>query len=344
MSTSFVYHAFGLHGYEYVHQKFECGGVMFRVRPKWRLLRCPACKSKRVIRRGVYLRKLRSLPIGRKPVWLIVEVPRVRCTLCGCVRRIRLGIAESKRSYTRAFSRYVLELTKVMTLKDVALFLGIGWDCVKDILKRNLTRRFSRPALRQSRYLAIDEISVRKGHNYLTLVMDLDSGAVLFVGEGKGAQALEEFWPMLRRSRASIQAVATDMSAAYISAVLEHLPGVPLVFDHFHVVKLMNEALTQIRRGLHRELKESLGKNVVKGTRWILLKNPENLSPERDEAARLQEALKLNKPLATAYYMKEDLRQFWSQPDKETARTVIDNWIERAQSSGIGHLRSAPQN
>jgi transposase len=338
MSTSFLYHAIGLKDYEYVHQKFEDGSVVFRVRPKWQLLRCPACKSKRVVRRGLYLRKLRSLPIGRKPIWLMVEVPRIWCALCGCVRRIHLGIVEPKRSYTRAFERYVLDLTKVMTLKDVALFLGIGWDCVKDILKRNLIRRFSRPRLKHVRYLAIDEISVRKGYKYLTLVMDIDSGAVLFVGTGKGAEALKPFWLMLRRSQAKIQAVATDMSAAYIGAVLENLPKVPLVFDHFHVVKLMNEALTQIRRGLHHELKDVLGKKVLKGTRWILLKNPENLSAEHDEAARLQKALKLNEPLATAYYMKEDLRQFWSQPDKDTAHTVIDDWIARAQSSGIKHL------
>jgi transposase len=338
MSTSFIYHAFGLQGYEYVHQKFEDGSVVIRVRPRWRLVRCPACRSKEVVRRGLYLRKLRCQPIGRKPVWLMGEVPRVRCALCGCVRRIHLGIAEPKRSYTRAFARYVLDLTKVMTLKDVSRFLGIGWDCVKDILKRNLARRFARPKLDKVRYLAIDEISVKKGHKYLTLVMDLDSGAVLFVGEGKGAEALAPFWQLLRRSRASIQAVATDMSAAYIGAVLENLPGVPLVFDHFHVVKLMNEALTQIRRGLHHELKDVLGKQVLKGTRWILLKNPENLSPERNEAAQLQEALKLNEPLATAYYMKEDLRQFWSQANKETARSVIDSWIERAQASGIGPL------
>jgi len=338
MSTSFVYHAIGPQDYEYVHQKFEGGNITFRIRPKWQLLRCPVCKSRRVVRRGVYLRKLRSLPIGRKPMWLMVEVPRVWCVVCCCVRRIRLRIAEPKRSYTRAFERYVLDLTKLMTLKDVALFLGIGWDCVKDILKRNLTRRFSRPSLKHVRYLAIDEISILKGHKYLTLVMDIDSGAVLFVGKGKGAEALEPFWLMLRRSRAKVQAVSTDMSIAYITAVVENLPGVPLVFDHFHVVKLMNEALTQIRRGLYQQLKDVLGKNVLKGARWILLKNPENLSAERNEAVRLQEALKLNEPLATAYYMKEDLRQFWNQPNKETAETVIDCWIQRAVSSGIAHL------
>ncbi|MDR1346668.1 MAG: transposase family protein, partial [Bacteroidales bacterium] len=125
MSTSFLYHAFGLTGYEYVHQKFEGGSVVFRIRPKWRLLRCPSCKSRQVVRRGVYLRKLRTVPIGCKPVWVVVEVPRVCCAVCGCIRRIHLGIAEANRSYTRIFARFALALTKVMTLKDVALFLGV---------------------------------------------------------------------------------------------------------------------------------------------------------------------------------------------------------------------------
>jgi transposase len=168
--------------------------------------------------------------------------------------------------------------------------------------------------------------------------MDLESGAVLFVGDGKGAEALKPFWEQLRLSRAQVLAVATDMSAAYIGAVLDNLPGVPLVFDHFHVVKLMNEALTQIRRGLHHEQKDLLGKKILKGTRWLLLKNPENLLPERDEPAKLQEALEMNKPLATAYYMKEDLRQFWNQQDKAVAETVIKDWIKRAQATGIGPL------
>ena len=338
MSTSFVYHALGLSDYEYVHQKFSDGCVTIRVRPKWRLLRCPVCGSQEVRRRGVCLRKLRSLPVGRKPIWLLVEVPRVGCRACGSVRRIHLGIAEPRCEYTRAFSRYVIELSRVMTLKDIAVFLGVGWDCVKKIVKSNLARRFRQPKLRHIRYLSIDEISIQKGHKYLTLVMDIDSGAVVFVGDGRGADALEPFWPMLSRSRARIQAVATDMSAAYISAVQQNLPGVPLVFDHFHVVKLMNDTLTQVRRNLYNELKTTPNKKVLKGTRWILLKNPENLSSERNESARLQEALQLNQPLATAYYLKEEFRQFWSQPDKETARKVIESWVVRAQSSGIEPL------
>jgi len=338
MSTSLVYHAFGLQGYTYIHQQFIGGSIVFRVRPKGKLVRCPQCRSYHVIRRGVSERMLRTLPIGFKPVWLLVEVPRVECLVCGCLGRIHLGIAAPRRWYTYAFERFVLSLTKVMTLKDVSRVTGIGWDCVKDILKRHLEWRFARPSLSRLRYIAIDEISVKKGHKYLTLIMDLQSGVVVFVGDGKGSEALAPFWKALRRSRAKIQAVATDMSQAYIGAVWENLPKVPLVFDHFHVVKLMNEALTQIRRGLYHELHNVLGRKVLKGSRWILLKNPESLCQERNEAARLEEALRLNEPLATAYYMKEDLRQIWSQQSKDAAKAALDTWISRALTSCIGPL------
>ena len=128
------------------------------------------------------------------------------------------------------------------------------------------------------------------------------------------------------------------MSAAYIGAVLENLPGVPLVFDHFHVVKLMNEALTEVRRSLYHELRDVMGRRVLKGSRWILLKNPENLCLEREEAKHLQEALRLNEPLATAYYMKEDLRQIWSRESKGEAKVALDSWISRTLAAGIGPL------
>lgn len=338
MSTSLLYLAFGLEGYDYVRKSFVAGSMIFYVRPKAKLVRCPCCKSWDVIRRGSSERWLRTVPIGFKPVWLAVDVPRIECRTCACVRRIDVGIAEPRRWYTRAFERFALALTKVMTMLDVATLLGIGWDGVKDILKRHLRRRFSKPRLSRLRYIAIDEISVRKGHKYLTLVMDLSSGAVVFVGDGKGAEALAPFWAQLKRSRGKIQAVATDMSTAYIGSVLENLPGVPLVFDHFHVVKLMNDKLTVVRRTLYHELKDTMGKDVLKGSRWILLKNPENLDKSRNEQKRLEEALRLNEPLATAYYLKEDLRQIWSQPDKATAAKVLDGWIERATTSGIGPL------
>ena len=126
-----------------------------------------------------------------------------------------------------------------------------------------------------------------------------------------------------------------DMSAAYISAVRDYLPRAQIVFDHFHVIKLMNEKLSDLRREMYREAVDKLHKDVLKGTRWLLLKNPENLDPQRDEPQRLQEALRLNQPLATAYYLKEDLGQFWEQPHKTAARNFLTSWYLRAMNSGI---------
>lgn len=338
MSTSLLYHAFGLRGYDYVHTKYEEGAVNFRVKPKPDLVICPLCRNRKIKRRGCFERKLRLPSAGSKVVNVLIKVPRIECLACGGLRLMELKIAEARRSYTKAFERLVLEFSRLMTLKDVARHLKVGWDCVKDIVKRNLHKRFSKPKLSHLRYLAIDEISISKGHKYLTVVLDLDSGQVVFVGDGKGADALKPFWERLKRSSAKISAVSTDMSPAYVASVLENWPSASLVFDHFHVVKLMNEQLSDLRRKLYHDLMAGREKKVLKGSRWLLLKSPENLDEKRNEKQRLQEALALNAPLSTAYYLKEDLRQIWSQPDKASAALALDGWIKTASSSGIGPL------
>lgn len=335
MSTSLLYHAFGIRGYQYVRADFEGGKVIFTVSQGMGRFRCEACGSRRVVRRGTYPRRFRSLPIGRRPVQVVLAVPRVGCTECGAVRQVPVGFADERRSYTKAFERHVLDLSRHMTIRDVARHLQVGWDVVKDIQKRYLGRKFRRVKLKHLRQIAIDEISVGRGQRYLTVVLDLGSGAVVFVGEGKGADALNPFWKRLNASHAKVKAVAMDMAPAYISAVLTHLPNAVLVFDRFHIIKLFNEKLSDLRRDLYREATDKLHKQVLKGTRWLLLKNPEHLDDSRDEPKRLREALKLNESLAAAYYMKEDLRRVWEQPDKAAARRVLTAWIRRAETSGI---------
>ena len=339
MSTSLLYHGFGLVGYEYVRTQYAGGAVSFSVKRRRRKFRCSSCRSRNIILRGTIPRRFRIVPIGSKKVFLDYEVQRLECRRCGKIRQEKLGFADPRFSYSHAFERYALDLSKHMTIQDVARHLGISWDVVKEIQKRDLTRRFSRPCLKNVKRIAIDEISVLKGHRYLTVVLDMDTGAVIFVGDGKGGDALDPFWKKLRRSRAKVKAVAMDMSPAYISAVLEHLPKATIVFDHFHVIKLFNDKLSDLRRDLHREAKENLPKEVLKGTRWLLLKNPENLDAEKKEKERLAEALKLNEPLSCAYYLKEDLRQIWLQPNKETAERVFADWIKRAQATSIKMLK-----
>ena len=338
MSTSLLYHSFGLVGYRYVNQSFQGGKVTFRIEQPRERLRCPQCGDADVWAQGGEERIFRAVPIGSKPVHIQFKVPRVMCFACGQVRQVKLGFADPKKRYTRSFERYALDLSRHMTIQDVAEHLQVSWDTIKEIQARSLQRRFGKPKLHKLRQIAIDEIAVGKGHHYLTVVLNLLSGAVVFVGDGKGVEALEPFWRMVRRARAKIKAVATDMSKAYIRAVRDNLQGVVHVFDHFHVIKLFNDKLSAFRRELYHQAQSDRQRKILKGTRWLLLKNPENLDAERDEQRRLQAALRLNLPLATAYYLKEDLRQIWMQPNKRTARRVLRDWLARARVSGVRML------
>jgi transposase len=339
MSTSLLYHAFGIRGYQYVRTDYQGGEVVFTISQDPKTCRCSAGGAREVQSHGGVERRYRALPIGSRPTAVVLSVPRVRCLVCGVVRQVEIAFADPRRGYTRSFERYALELSRRMTIRDVASQLGVGWDVIKDIQKRDLMRRFAKPRLKELRHIAIDEIAVAKGHRYLTIVMDLDSGVVKFVGNGKGADALKPFWKRLRSSGAQIEAVAMDMSVAYRGAVSTELPNAKIVFDHFHVIKLFNDRLSNLRRALYREATDVMHKEVLKGTRWLLLKNPENLDPKKNEKQRLEEALALNQPLATAYYMKEDLRRFWEQPGKRFATTFLDGWIRRAEASGIKILQ-----
>jgi transposase len=339
MSTSLLYHAFGLRGYDYLSTAYQDGHVRFTVGQRPHTRRCPACGSRHVAPRGHQQRTFKAVPIGGKPVEITLAIPRVACPACEVIRQVPLDFADPRRSYTRSFERYALELSRLMTIQDVAQHLRVGWDTIKDMQKRDLQHRYRKPRLSKLKQIAIDEISIGKGHRYLTVVLNLQTGAVVFVGDGKGADALDPFWRRLRASRAQVEAVATDMSPAYIEAIQKHLGDAVHVFDHFHVIKLFNEKLSDFRRELHREATDKLHKEVLKGTRWLLLKNPENLDPKRGERERLEEALKLNQPLATVYYMKEDLRQIWEQKDKATAAQVLDDWNRRAEASCIKVLQ-----
>jgi transposase len=265
----------------------------------------------------------------------MISIQRVLCLTCGLVRLVKVGFADPRRPYTKAFERYALELCRHMTIRDVARHLEVGWDVIKKIQKRYLIRHYLRPKLKALKQIAIDEITIGPGHQYLTIVLDLKSGAVVFVGEGKGSEALLPFWKRLKCSKAKIEAVAMDMSPAYISAVTENLPKAQIVFDHFHVIKMFNDKLDELRRKLYREADTALQKRVLKGTRWLLLKCPKNLDEDRDEHQRLNEALKLNEPLATAYYLKEDLRQLWSQNEKSDAETFLNHWCNLATASKV---------
>lgn len=341
MSTSLWYHAFGIRGRGWRHSRtdFSDGVVVATMEQDGSYFACPVCHARNVIRVGTVTRRLRAGNFNSKAFYVEAVVQRVKCKQCGAVRQMGIPFANEHSRYTKGFERYVLDLSKEMTIHALAKHLGVSWDVVKDIQKRYLGRKFPPVKLKGLKAIGIDEIYLGKKHRFRTVVLDLVSGAVVFVGQGKGAAALDPFWKKLGKNKDKILAVAADLSPAYTQAVREHLPKATLVFDHFHVIKLMNEKLTELRRELYREATELLQKEVLKGIRWLLVKNSGNLDDKRNERQRLEEALRINEPLAKAYYMKEELGLVWKQPDKTAAREFLNDWIARAQVSGVRMLQ-----
>jgi transposase len=239
-------------------------------------------------------------------------------------------------SYTHKLQAFVESLWGMMTVTDLAAVTGLGWDTVKNIIKARLEKDYGHPRLRGLKRLSIDEIYFGRDKKFYTLVIDLDSGQIVWVAKGRGGEALRPFWRALHCSRAKIQAVAMDMSPAYWAAVLEHLPEAAIVFDRFHIMKLVNEKLDDLRREMVREAIGPM-RQTVKGVRYLLLMRRENV--EEEKLPRLDDALQHNQPLFAGYLLKEALSLLWEQPSYERMRSFLSEWCQWAQESDIPQMQ-----
>jgi Transposase and inactivated derivatives len=334
MSATLLYHMLGIRGYKLVKQNIVSGGIEFII--DCHTLTCPVCGSTNVWRKGHKTRSFKSVPIGSKKTTIILNVPRIHCHDCQAKQQVHLTFAEEHKRYTRFLATHVLDLLLSMTCQDVAEHLGMSWDTVRDIEKTRLKRDFAKPPLKDVTHIAIDEIAVQKRHKYLTVVMDLKTGRVIFVGDGKDGDALLPFWKRLKRSRANIIAVCSDMSPAYTKAIKTHLPDAIHVFDRFHVMKLFNAKLTDLRRRLYGETKNPEEKSALKGIRFDLLKR----EPDEKSSERLEKALSVSADLAVGYALKEQLYELWEADDETEAFGLLVEWIEDAEWSQIPEMQA----
>jgi len=337
MSTSLLYHAFGLRGVKYNSTEYKKGTVILHAEVTSSVECCPVCHSWKTVRRkGSKERILRMIPIGSRQTFLILKIWRIRCEDCGSLRWPKLHFVQGKRRHTKRFARFAIDLLHWMTISGTARILSVGWDVIKDIHKEYLRRRYKVPPLKNLRYLGIDEFSIRKGHSYMSIFVDLESGRILHAVEGKSGQDIEPFLKVLKRRAPRLEAIAMDMSTGFISAVETHLPFIPIVFDHYHVSALLNKAIEEVRREQQAQLDDE-GSQVLKGTRFLLLKNYEKLNDEKQD--RLQRLLDANAPLFTVHTMKEQLRDFWEKDSIQEAISFLDAWCTDAEASGIKPLK-----
>ena len=200
-----------------------------------------------------------------------------------------------------------MELLRIGTVSDIANFLVVSWDTIKEIHKTHLKKTYQRIPYEELRYLSIDEISLRKGHSYMTIFSDTETGRIIYAIEGRSSNIISPFLRRLKRRAINLRAIAIDMSAAYYKAVKTELPKVDIVFDHFHAVTLVNRALDELRKEEFQNLKMN-DYRAVRGNRFLLLRNYENLDPVKREG--LKQLLQVNSRLAKAYILKEQFRMF----------------------------------
>ena len=210
MSTSQLYHNQELKGVKYLRTKYASGKTIYYGAISASYIKCSNCHSYSVVRSGGVLRTFKLLPTGNIYNLLQVFIPRVVCKKCGIIRQVTVPFSEVRKSYTRALARYVLCLCQLLPLRYVAELCGLSWDTVKQIHKEKLRRKFKRIKLKDVRQIAIDEVCIGRPRKFLTIVLDLDTGQVLHIGRGKGADALKGFWRRLSHSKAKIRAVCTD--------------------------------------------------------------------------------------------------------------------------------------
>ncbi|ABC77042.1 ISL3 family transposase [Syntrophus aciditrophicus] len=335
MSTSVLYHAFNLKGITYRATRFTGDVIEYFADVKEEYIRCPKCGQRKFIFKGQKTRSFHLGPMGRKRCFLVLSLHRIKCNTCDTLWWPDLPFMVGKHRFARSFALIVLDLLRFGTIRWVADYLGVGWDMIKEIHKLKLQRLYRNIPLHKVRYIGIDEFSIRKGHEYMTTVMDLSEGRILYATEGKGKEGILPFLKKLARKGKKLRAVAMDMGISFFSAVREALPNIDVVFDRYHIMALMNQGIENLRRNHQKEL-DDIGKQTLKGNRFLLLRNYDSLKPDHKE--RLDALMQANQPLFVMHSMKEQLRLFWEIPEYAQAVTFLDTWCKDAMLSGIKEL------
>jgi transposase len=275
-------------------------------------------------------RPVRDLNFGTARVWLQCQYRKVFCPQCQRIMNEDLGLFVPYQRVSKRLALYIHELCKVLTVKDVADHLGLNWKTVKRVDKLFLEEKYGETDYQGLRILAVDEIAIRKGHHYLTVVLDYLSGRVVWIGKHRRALTLIRFFNrMPKKKRKTLEAIVMDMWDPYILAVMKKVPHVKIVFDLFHVVSQFSRVIDKVRNAEYRKATEE-NKEVFKGARYLLLKNRSNIRRTQDRE-QLRQLLELNEVINTVLILKDKLKHIWSYRSRTWASKAIDEWCALAR-------------
>lgn len=268
---------------------------------------------------------MRDLPCGTYRISVEFEVRRVWCRRCQAVKRERLAFLSDSPFYTKRFAYYVGRRCRSATIKDVAKELHLDWDSVKALDKQYMRAQLARAGTPAPKTIGIDEISIRKRHTYRIVVSDLDrQRPIWFGGEDRSEASMTQFYQWLgeKKSR-GLRLVLMDMWKPFRQATAAQAPQAAILFDKFHVMRHLGDALDHVRKSEYARL-AGRDRRFIKGQKYTLLSRRENLTLEGRQA--LKTLLAANKRLNTAYLLKESFGQLWSYEREAWARRFFEHW------------------
>lgn len=280
------------------------------------------------------VRRVRDLSCGDTRVFLELEVRRVDCRTCGKVKRERLDFLADNPLYTKRFAYFVGRRCRQSSIADVAKELALDWHTVKTLEMQYMQAQLARAGRPGPQVIGIDEIAIRKGHNYRIVVSDLLRGRpIWFGGKDRSEASMSEFYAWLGERKSSrIRLAVMDMWKPFRLATRAHAPQAAILFDKFHVMRHLGEALDTIRKSEYRRLSRR-DRHYIKGQKYTLLSRKENLTLDGRKALKI--LLAANKRLNTAYVLKESFGQLWSYQREVWARRFFENWRASLNLQGL---------
>jgi transposase len=268
---------------------------------------------------------VRDLSCGDTRIYLEVEIRRVFCQSCRMVKQERLAWLADRRFYTKRFAFYVGRRCRAATIRDVAKELRLDWKTVKELDKQYMREQLRRAGSPGPKIVGIDELSIRKGHTYRIIVSDLlRKRAIWFGGQDRSEASMELFFEALGPKKShGIRLAVLDMWKPFAKVTRRNAPQASILYDKFHVMRHLGEALDAVRRSEYARL-SGKDRRFIKGQRYTLLSHLENLTLDGKRALRT--LLRANKRLNTAYLLKESFGQLWEYQREGWARKFFENW------------------
>jgi transposase len=285
-------------------------------------------------------RRFDFIPIWMIPVVLIYTMRRVNCSRCG-VTVERVPWSDGKSPLTPEYRWFLAGWARRMSWKEVSSCFAVSWDHVYNSVKYAVSWGLSHRDLSGIESIGVDEVQWHRGHKYQTLVYQIDQGCkrLLWIGPDRTAKTLLRFFRFLGKERsAKLQFVCSDMWQAYLKVIAKKVPHAIPILDRFHVMQKMSKAIDKVRAGEVRQLKEDGYEPILKGSRWLLLKRPENMTA--NPTAKLDDLLQYNLKSVRSHLMKEDFQRFREYTYPACAGKFLDGWCTRAMRSQIEPMKS----